>query len=87
MIRCPEIPVGDLLEETLVECGTVEGLLPSGVELDEVGELVVLVKCAERKIKEDLNMRPVRVGEPDVLDERDFLQYVLRLPRACEGGG
>ena len=61
MVACPEIPVGDFLEETFVEFGTVEGLLPRGLELDQVGEMVLLVKRGEREVEQNFDMRAVRV--------------------------
>ncbi len=79
VVERPEIPVGDFQEEPLVEFGTVERLLPRRIELNEIGEVVLLVERVEGEVSKDFDMSAVRVGEADVFDERDLFQHVLRL--------
>jgi hypothetical protein len=78
VVQRPEIPVGDFLEETLVEFGTVEGLLPRGLEFRPVGEVMLLVQLGEGEIEQDFDVGAVRVGDPNVFDERDFFEDILR---------
>ena len=73
----PEIPVGEFLVEALVERGGVEGLLPGGLQLDEVGEAVLVVQRAEGKVVENLDMGAMGVAALDVLDEGDLFEDVL----------
>ena len=80
----PVEPVANFAEELFVERLNVEGLLPRGVECDEVGEVMFLVKGVEGQVEQDFDVRPVGVGEPDVLDERDFFQHVLRFVALVE---
>ena len=86
VVERPEIPVGDFEEEPLVEFGTVERLLPGGVERDEIGEVVLFAERVEGEVGQDFDVGAVRVGEADVFDERDLFEHVLRLRRACASG-
>ena len=87
VVACPEIPVGDFLEKAFVEFGTVEGLLPGGLEFRPVGEVMLLVQLGEGEIEQDFNVGAVRIGDADVFDERDFFEDVLRFVAFVETAG
>ncbi|MBT9161352.1 MAG: hypothetical protein DDT26_02657 [Dehalococcoidia bacterium] len=77
MLSRPEIPVGNLAEEALVQLGTVEGFLPGLVQLHEVGEAVPAVCLIQREVKQDFDVGSVRVDEIDVFDQGDLFKYIL----------
>ena len=77
VVQCPEIPVGDFLEEPLVEFGAVERLLPRSLKCNEVAEAVLFVERIEAKIEKDFDMGAMRIYKADVLNERDLFQHVL----------
>ena len=87
VVAGPEIPVGDFLVEAFVEFGTVEGLLPRGLEFRPVGEVMLLVQLGEGEIEKDFDVGAVRVGDADVFDERDFFEAHPWIRRVCGGGG
>jgi hypothetical protein len=76
----PEIPVGDVAVELLVELVGGEALFPRLVESGEVVERVVGLEFVERKLAEDVHMRTERLAifrsGADVHDERDLFQHV-----------
>ena len=57
--------------------------MPGGLELDEVGEAMLVVQRAEGKIVENLDVGAVGVAALDVLDKRDLFEDILVSSRLC----
>ena len=54
----------------------IERFLPRSVKRDEISEGVLSLKHSEKKIEQDFDMSAVRIGEPNIFDERDFFEDI-----------
>ena len=68
-------PAEELPVEALVERLDVEDLLPFRVQVVEAADAGV-DHARQREVTKDVDVRPVRVGGADVLDQRHLLQHV-----------
>ena len=76
-------PLEQVAVEAAVQRFDVEHALPRGVQVVESADTVA-DEARQRQFAQDVEVRPVGARGPDVLDQRDALQHVVRVvPLVC----
>jgi len=79
----PEIPVCQFAVEAFVEFLGVERFLPCVVQFDKVGKFMNAFQFIHGQIKKDFNVRAVRTGDGNILNQSDFLRTSFCASRLC----